>query len=908
MRSVSYLVILIAVVALAFAAPIKVHVVPHSHCDPGWIKTFEEYFTDVQHILSSVTENLYAHPERKFIWAETSFFHRWWTSTTAELQSKFKTILDRGQIEFVNGGWVMHDEAVTTFGADITQTTLGHQYLANLFGEKGRVRVGWSIDPFGLSQATAAMNKDFGYDYYVINRASWDGPGSRRDRRAKQEMEFLWKDEVTDKSIFTHLLYEHYGTFNGFHFEPTLFEYSPPVTSENVHERAQVFVDLIKNKFKPAYRTNHILFPLGDDMNYQNSSINFNNMTMLMDHVNANKDQYGIECVYSTLSEYFDSIQSPTQQWPTFSGEFFPYMEDEFKAWTGYYTSRPALKDHARIGERTARTTETLYTLANMANVMSHEPTRYQHLFSLRSANGLVQHHDAITGTEAEGALQDYHERLRKGIQENLIVDSEAISKLLGWNSIKMLTKQEPSYLRKLDQGDVVPIILFNSLAWDRTQIISMVTNRISFQVTDQQNTTYPTQVTPLEDDSIEISLRVKVPALGLKSLLLRVVNPTTHNQHLNQEASTEPIKTLSNENYNILIDPHSGGLIMVHNKLRDVSSKLDVQLRNYIPNTDGAHGQQSNPYIFRNIQQEAVPLNEQTSVKFASGPMYDQVTIKSQTLTQRMRLHKKSGSESNYFELAYRLGTLQPSTELIARFKSQNFDNEGTWQTDSNAWRSVQRKRTNEPHREEEKLWPVANNYYPMQYVASMKSTNKNEFTFLSNSSRGCASLSNDAIELMLHRRITNLTGLNIPLDDKAVSYMSLRVKLDVAEKSNNVQADAIEHNFPVEMYFVEDLKQAVGVTAREISLIKCNVPRNVHLQSLEPHVLRNVGERTLMRWRNLDEHKSSPVDVQLDDCFNVKELYETGLSGINLSKQEQRKVTLATSQTRTFIANIEK
>ena len=95
---------------------LNVHVVPHTHDDVGWLKTVDQYYygtnNTIQHanvnmILTSVMKALEEDHRRKFTYVEMKFFSMWYEEQTEQMRHLVKTLVKRGQLNFVNGGMNM---------------------------------------------------------------------------------------------------------------------------------------------------------------------------------------------------------------------------------------------------------------------------------------------------------------------------------------------------------------------------------------------------------------------------------------------------------------------------------------------------------------------------------------------------------------------------------------------------------------------------------------------------------------------------------------------------------------------------------------------------------------------------------------------------------------------------------
>ena len=208
---------------------LNIHIVPHTHDDVGWLKTVEQYYyglngtiqkAAVAEILSSVVESLLANPSRTFTYVEQKFFTMWWNEQSDAVRDSVRFLVANGQLNFVNGGWCMHDEASTHFISMIDQTTLGHTFLNNELGVIPKI--GWQLDPFGHSATQASLlTSKVGFDALYFGRIDYQ---DLQLRRLTQECEGLWNSSTAwrDSTVFwglTGSFEGNYGAPKGFCFD-----------------------------------------------------------------------------------------------------------------------------------------------------------------------------------------------------------------------------------------------------------------------------------------------------------------------------------------------------------------------------------------------------------------------------------------------------------------------------------------------------------------------------------------------------------------------------------------------------------------------------------------------------------------------------------------------------------------
>ncbi|KAM4807632.1 epididymis-specific alpha-mannosidase [Rhinophrynus dorsalis] len=780
---------------------IRAFVIPHSHMDVGWVYTVQESMhAYAANVYTTVVEELMKGKHRRFIVVEQEFFRLWWNMVAGNLQKQqVLQLMSEGRLEFVIGGQVMHDEAVTAIDDQILQLTEGHGFLYETFGV--RPRFSWHVDPFGASAASPTLFAMAGFNAHLISRIDYD---SKTNMQNTKNLQFVWRASpslVDRQEIFTHVMdqysyctpsYIPFSNRSGFYWNGiALFPDPPkdgmypnmslPVTDDSIHPYAETMVKNIKERAS-WFRSSDVLWPWGCDKQFFNSSVQFRNMDLLLDYINSHTE-FGVTVQYSTLGHYFKSIHNRNLTWEVRgSQDFLPYSSDLFQAWTGFYASRNVLKGVARRASSllyAAESAFTQYLMKHPAGSVS-KSWALQQLRTLRWAVSEVQHHDGITGTESP--------KVRDMYMRNLIEGSTGVRKLMGAIVMDLFKSKPDSY-----GNDLINVTVYNPLAWDITTFVSVPLNRSVAGVYDELGQPVPAQIQNSTESSYAFDLYVLVTLNGLsygrytiklgnsdpgKNLIVGRLVKFVRQPTSSKLKHKERVMPLMNDCYKVWIDQSTNLMHSITDRERNHTVQLTQEFLEYHANGDTDKGPISDNYIFTPTG-SAVPVSKAIGLEIVVGKLvteirqyfYSNLTAQNYLYAIYSRLYNTpEGYDKtvlcHHIEQQYRVGPLELNRESIIR-TSTDLQTDKRIYTDNNGYQMQMRQF---------KLYgsnTVARNYYPMVRTAYIDD-NSTRLVFLAERAHGVASLDNGQVEIMLHRRLWNNLewdlNYNLTLNDTSV------------------------------------------------------------------------------------------------------------------------------------------
>ena len=693
---------------------LEIFLVPHSHCDPGWIEPIDWYYDrQVRGIFNNILTLFEENLDRKIVWSETFFLKMFMEETDEANRQKLRDYVNSGRIEFVGGGFSQSDEANSDLESVTRQIENGHKYLQEEFGI-GRVKVGWQIDPFGHSAMTPSLWEKFGYEYLVINRIDTE---LRDQLRREKSLEFLWKGANigTTNGIFTHVLYEHYDPPEMLNPQNSAQCLRGNYDNSKVENCAQKLKEYA-TKHGSAYRTDKVMILYGDDFTYMNwdqAKQMYEKAEKLRDYINSGK-LGDITMKIATASEYFEAVKQASPIVPLYKGDFFPYVTSGYY-WTGFYTTWPEFKQEVFETHRLLRGAELALAIEEQEDIVPQEAS-------------VVLHHDGITGTCRPHVLSDYSRRLK--------IDKAKALKALQ----KVLKKTKLEEGIKI-QGEFRVLELYNSLNWEREELLHVESANPYIEIIDWNLQSVPSQaVFDNVSGRFLVYFKLKLPALSFLSVFVKEYSERCPDCAVMSEKSEDNIKV--SDKYNTILLNTEGYVEYIKN---GKTFELKQKLVKY-------QGDQGGAYIYRpSSWSEELSDLSLDQVTVSKGPIV--------TFLQVVWRRERSYPSSKYYyqniilhnspSFIWKVGTYATrNEEILMRLTNSEMADE-PWFITSNSG-DLRYRRFYSPETSKQ----IGMNMYPIPGGLLVKSSD----SFLrlhSKSFIGAGIHSKDSFELLLHRNL---------------------------------------------------------------------------------------------------------------------------------------------------------
>jgi alpha-mannosidase len=524
--------------------------VPHFHYDPVWWNTQAGYtqtwdtpsatggaarfawpghsaFTLVRAHLAKAGQD----PEYRFVLAEVDYLKPYW-DTYPEDRALIRRLIADGRLELVGGTYNEPNSNLTCVETTIRNAVHGIGFQRHTLG--GVPGTAWQLDVFGHDPQFPQVMAGAGLTSTAFARGpyhqwgpmltSWNIREHRKPFAPIQfPTEFEWVAPSGD-GLLTHYMAAHYAA--GFSLDTAQ---TPQAAAADLHE---LFAEL-----RPAAATGNVMVPMGSDFTPP--------MRWITELRAAWRERYPHVQLRCGLPRHF--FAAVRAEFTAHGVRPVPQTRDMNPIYTGKDVTAIDTKQIHRLVESLLLDAEKWATFATLHGAAY--PTA-----ALDKAWRLVlfgAHHDAVTGTQSDQVYLDLLAGWREAHDLAAGVDGAARRHLA--------TRVDTA-------GDGVPVVVFNPLAFPRTDVVSVaVPNADGLTLVDENGTPVPYLA---ETKTLIRWVAHDVPSMGYRTyrLVPGEAEPSTWQR--------VDATTISNDRYRLRVDPARGGAL---SEITDLAGGRDL-------------------------------------------------------------------------------------------------------------------------------------------------------------------------------------------------------------------------------------------------------------------------------------------------------------------------------------------
>jgi alpha-mannosidase len=485
--------------------------IPHTHWEGAVFFTREEYLeAGLSHVLTAV-QMLERHADWRFTLDQVAYIKPF-LERYPEAAPAFRRFVAEGRLAIVGGMDVMPDDVKPGGELFVRQVQYGKGWCRDELGVD--VTVAWMLDTFGHHPQMPQLLRLAGF------RSFWFCRGVPNDRLPS---EFHWRG-IDGTTIPAFWLPGFYGLF-----------YGPPRDAEGF---ARFFEERFHSLDAHARGAERVGLA-GVDVCEPEQDV-----PPLIRAFDARPDApFTIRC---SVPEEFAEVVARRTDLPTLDGDFNPIFQ-------GTYSSRIELHQERRALEQLLLSAENLCAVARWLDLAPDEEGLAKAWEPLLFATT----HDLASGVMTDPVYEDvvqslaYSRRLGEGVLDD------------AWNSLG----------DRIDaRGEGLPVVVFNGLAWPRSDLVEVDVGNVDPAVRDYEvrgpaGETVPCQIGVRErhlDGSLRrttVSFVATVPSLGYavhhvvpRAAVATAVVPSASDRAAGAD-------TLENEFFTVRIEPATGAV-----------------------------------------------------------------------------------------------------------------------------------------------------------------------------------------------------------------------------------------------------------------------------------------------------------------------------------------------------------
>ncbi len=492
-----------------------IRAVGNSHIDMAWLWPWTETVEVVRNTFRSVLDLMREYPDFKFTMSSARTFE-WMQEKYPDLFHEIQQRVKEGRWEIIGGMWVEPDLNMPDGESLVRQILVGKRYFQKNFGVD--VKIGWNPDSFGYNYQLPQIYKKSGMDYFVTQKLLW------AHEFTTFPYKLFWWEAPDGSRLLTYFPRDYAGGIDADQLGRDLSVWMPSIYGPKLTDSPEMM---------------H-LYGVGDHGGGPTR--------VMLDHADQLRapDTVFPKLQFSFASEFFSNLEKklPSMQVPTWDGELY------FQYHRGVLTTQAETKRRIRHAEELVLNAEKFSSLASLYGRAYPQDGMEQYWKNL-----LFDHfHDIMPGS---GIAVNYLDAKRN--LEN--VDRFANDAAMG--SLREIAAHVNT------QGEGVPLMIFNSLSWPRTEVTEVEAQLPApakqVEVVDSNGKAAESQLLSLDPEThrARLLLLSSTPSLGYKTYFVRAAAsaPVVHSV---LKASAD---TLENEFIRVKIDPQSGCMTSLFDK-----------------------------------------------------------------------------------------------------------------------------------------------------------------------------------------------------------------------------------------------------------------------------------------------------------------------------------------------------